>query len=582
MNPHDSANTMHTDNTPDDFDLDAAMDDLVDREIALSALPSHGGPPAGTLTRAAPPSVSSAAVAHEPGSVPGADAELVASFEVGDSVELSEHLERDLRGSPPVPLVHADGSFWRYDALAGAFAAMRPDVVRAIVTGYSRMPVGTGKAVRPLKVSGGLIDDAIEICASRLRARAPDFFREAVPGIAFRNGFLAYAHGELTLVPHSPEHRARHPLPFDYQPDAPAERWAKFLREVFPPILDDEDELLDDGARRAEPIDDGADRAKLLQEFVGACLFGEATRYAMAMVLPGEGSNGKSVFMKVVSAPFPKDAVVSIAPQRLGKPAYLADLAGKRLNVVPEVPPREIADSDIFKAVVAGDPVSADRKYEPVFTFVPCAGHLLACNKLPASRDHTEGFWRRFAVVKFNATFVEGAKDTKLAERLIAGELPGIVAWMVEGAKRVFAAGRYTMPVSSVQAKKDWQADADQVQEFVEECVERQDPDVRDSRSNRTPVNAIPARDLYTIYQYWALRSGHHAVSNKEFGRRVKRFLRHGRNETTRYYVGRLTAEGQRFTIPNETPKFLTKASADTNNNIADDSGAKAPNTPSR
>lgn len=468
----------------------------------------------------------------------GAEGQLLTDLLVGDAVELSEELERDLRGTSPVGLVYAEGSFRRYDPACGAYLAVPAEEPRHIVSGYSRRRVGAGRTPRMLAVSRRLIQDTVAICADRLSAETPDFFKGAVPGVAFRNVFVALTEDGVEVRPHSSDHRARHALPFDYDPEAPRARWERFLTEVFPPL-----EVEDQPA-----IADGVNRAGFLQEFLGACLFGQATRYGTAVALVGEGANGKSVFLKVVAAPFPSDAVASIAPQRWSKPTYLADLAGKLLNAVSEMPVRDIAESDIFKAVVTGDALTADRKYEAPFRFAARAGHLFACNALPATRDHSQGFWRRFGVVHFNATFT-GREDPKLDERLIADELPGVVAWMVEGARRVFAAGRYAIPPSSVQAKKDWQADADQVQEFVEECLTPTKPEERESREGDKgcPWNAKLPRELYVVYQRWAQNSGHRSLSNKEFGKRVKRFLLHSRNATARFYYCVLSAGGQPF-----------------------------------
>lgn len=535
-------NNTNTATNLDDFDIDAALGALVDQEADAeveSDIPAVL--PVQPQRHARPRGASLTLVPSEGNVTVPIARERPLSFLVGDATELAEALADDLRENSPVPVVHDEGSFWRYDTALGTYAAISEDEAQRIVGRYSRKPVGDGKYPRLLALSRRAILDAVQVCANSLRVAAPNFFKSAVPGVAFRNGFLALTSDGLDFRSHSPDHRARHALRFDYDSSAPCPRWQQFLREVFPPVVAED-------AQDAPPVDDGADRAALLQEFLGVCLFGMATRYGMALVLVGEGANGKSVLVKVATAPFPEGTVTSIAPQRWSTNHYLADLAGKLLNAVSEMPARDIADSDLFKAVVTGDALTADRKYEAAFRFVPQAGHLFACNTLPATRDHSQGFWRRFAVVRFNANFT-GRADVGLADRLITEELPGIMAWMVEGARRVFEKGCYTVPPSSVQAKKDWQADADQAREFLAECVVRGDADPGWHKDD-VPPKGISASDLYSMYRTWAETSGHKALCSKEFGKRAKAVLQHGRCSSARYYWATVTPAGAPFWPP--------------------------------
>lgn len=526
-------------NINDDFDIDAALDASVDQEVDAEV--EHNAPtapmvrpqsprPAGPRTAAlklVPPGESAAALPVR---------EQPLSFLVGDATELSEALARDLRGDSPAPVVHDEGCFWRYDPAHGAYTATSEDEAQRIVSGYSRKPVGEGLHPKLLALSFRAIKDAVQLCANNLRVAAPDFFKNAVPGVAFQNVFIGLGDKCVEVRRHDPSHRARHPLPFDYDAQAACPRWHQFLAEVFPPVVVDDDD--------AKPIDDAVERAALLQEFCGACLFGLAPRYGLALVLEGSGENGKSVALKVLPAPFPRTSVAALAPQRWMKSTFLAELAGKRLNAVAEMPAREIAESDTFKAIVTGDVVTADQKYKAPFQFTPSAGHIFACNALPATRDHSDGYWRRFAVIKFNRRFTAAEQDPTLAGSIIREELSGLVAWMIEGTRRLLARGRYAIPASSHAAKEAWKLDADQVQEFIAECIERCPPDT-EWCCDGMPPKAIAANDLYAMYKVWAEDSGHKALSKKEFGKRAKAVLPHGRCSRVRYYWGEVTRAPQ-------------------------------------
>lgn len=456
------------------------------------------------------------------------------TFEIGDSVEIARRLESDIRGDSQEPLVFDEGSFWLYEPASGVYQEVDPVTLRRTVAGYSGLPVGEGKQVRPLSISDSTIKGAVAICAD-LCARN-GFFHDVRHGVAFRNAFVSLESGKVVVKEHSPAHRARHALPFEYDAQAPCPRWQKFLSEIFTPIAREDGEV----------IDDGIERAALIQEFIGGALFGISVRLGIALVLLGDGANGKSVLLKIISRIFPTSSLAALAPQEWKRLFSRAELMGKILNVVSEMPSREISESDIFKAIVTGDTISAERKYKPTFTFAPKAAHLFACNALPVTRDQSRGYWRRFQVVVFDRKFEEFEQDAGLADVLMA-ELPGIAAWVIEGARRLLSQSRYTIPRSSELAKAEWQKETDQIQGFVEECVTRTNQRERDPSEprDRVPRNATPVGELYDAYTRWAARAGHHPTSKVEFGRRLSRLLVAGRCSTGRYYFGCLNPQGQ-------------------------------------
>ena len=99
----------------------------------------------------------------------------------------------------------------------------------------------------------------------------PEFFSQALPGVAFTNGFVTVSSQGIQVLPHSPDHRATFGFPFSFHPTTPAPWFSKFLHDIFVEDLD------------------AVEKCCLLQEFVGACLIGVSPRLAKALVLVGEG-----------------------------------------------------------------------------------------------------------------------------------------------------------------------------------------------------------------------------------------------------------------------------------------------------
>jgi len=448
-----------------------------------------------------------------------ASKEIGPRFEHGSEVEFSGAILAQLEGSGE-RLRHDAGRMFGYDAPRGVWTAVSDDIGWSAVRQLDRELVPDKvTAVNPaglkrLKVSQALCEH-VWTMAQSMRA-SPDFFDAAPPGVAFKNGFADLGRG---LLPHSPEHRTRHALDFDLDPDAECPRWMAALSSWLAPLEHD-----------------AAATADLLAEWIGAALFGIATRYERALLLLGSvANNGKSQFVDVVSALFPASALGSTPPQLMDDPNSRAELFDVRLNVVSEMPADEILRSEGFKSYITGDRVRARAVYQEGFTYRPRAGHLFAANRPPVVSDTTFGFWRRWLVVPFLSIYLPGEPGfvPKLAEFIIANEMPGVARWAVEGAIRLTERGMFVIPTAMREAVEEWRLYADQVAAFLSERTE--------------PTAVQPdwtgADTLFRAYESWALEQRGRQVGKKNFARRLAELgVPFKRRVEGRFYGVRLTA----------------------------------------
>jgi len=216
--------------------------------------------------------------------------------------------------------------------------------------------------------------------------------------------------------------------------------------------------------------EDGMRKRALLGEFVGAALFGLATRYQKALFLLGGGGNGKSQLLNVVGELFPKTFLSAIQPQKWSDPYSRDQMRGSRLNLVHEIPPKTIAGGTDFKAIITGDPITAREIYKSPYTYRPRTAHVFSANELPGSTDITEGFWRRVVVLTMPKRF-DGTLQMipELAKKIIAAEMPGVLAWAVAGAQRLLEQDAYTIPASSLEAVQDWKDSCDPLGQWLAE-----------------------------------------------------------------------------------------------------------------
>jgi P4 family phage/plasmid primase-like protien len=462
---------------------------------------------------------------------------LTLRFERGDAVEIAHALIAELSAES---IDHADcvvydrGSFYVYDPGRGIYTERTQSELFQCVSRYAGSIVGPKD--KPLSLSDRDIRGAIH-AASQLVYRK-DFFDSAPRGVVFSNGFVTVREGSVITLPHSPEHRAAHAIACEYAgapTDDDIDLWLRTMREVFRrPIEDEKGNLTGIDELDTDKCMD------LFQEFAGAALMGYATSYAACLVLQGPGNDGKSTLLHVLRALFPASAVSSIPPQSWSRGFLLAGLAGKRLNVVSELPSQDLMDSERFKAVVSGDALTAERKHQDPFTTAFEAGHLFACNELMNTRDQTRGFWRRFVVIPCVREFSADEVKRDHHKAIIANELSGVAAWAIEGAARLARQGAYTNPESAKQAKKDWQHESDQVRQWVDDCCVEMPKD-----APATEKSTIDA--LYACYRAWGTATGHAGVARNKLAQRIKGLGYESRMKVARLYRLRLNERWEKI-----------------------------------
>ncbi|MDP3768320.1 MAG: phage/plasmid primase, P4 family, partial [Dehalococcoidia bacterium] len=375
------------------------------------------------------------------------------AFLRADHPELAHRCLRDLRVGGEEAIIYAEGAFHRFTEASCLWEPISDPEVQRVLASYSGAQLTRGTRTREVSLSHSDVRGATRM--AQALAADPTFFDRPPVGVAFRNGFLRIGDdGAVQLEALTRDHRARTYLPYDYDPNARAVTWERFLRECF----------RGDG--------DVEERVAFLQEFVGACLVGEATRYQKVLLLTGEGANGKGKFCDTVERLFPLSRVSHVKPQDLGQAYDRAALVGVLLNLVAEIPEADILAAASFKEIVTGDTVNARNPHERVISFRPIAGHIYSANSLPGTVDYSYAFFRRFEVIHWSRTFAGPDRDVFLSEK-IAPDLPAIAAWALEGAQRLRKRGAYAPPPSSAEALQQWRHDVDAVAHFLRTCCER-------------------------------------------------------------------------------------------------------------
>jgi putative DNA primase/helicase len=176
------------------------------------------------------------------------------------------------------------------------------------------------------------------------------------------------------------------------------------------------------------------------------------------------------------------------------------------------------------------DILTVDRKYrEPWSGSIP-ARFVIISNELPRFGDASGAIASRFIVLTLRGSWL-GREDPDLTRSLLK-ELPGIFEWALDGLERLHGQGRFTEPVSSIDATTALADLVSPTSAFVRECCVT------------GPGEAVPCDGLYEAWRTWAEENGHHAGSSQTFGRNLRAVvpdLRTGRprsNDHARCYQG--------------------------------------------
>ena len=314
------------------------------------------------------------------------------------------------------------------------------------------------------------------------------------------NGELVLEGDEWRLHPHVREHYRTSQIPVEWDPQAEAPRFIRFLQEVFHGDLD------------------AGEKAWALLEMMGYTLMTHC-RHERFIMLVGGGANGKSVLLYVLEQLCGLDNVVGVQPSQFGSSFHRAHLHGKLANIVSELRQGEVIDDEALKGITSGELTTVDHKYKDPFDMRPHSTCWFGTNHMPHTRDFSDALFRRALVVPFNRQFKPELNncDPALKEKLV-GELPGIL-WMVLNAyKRALVHG-FTTPASCAEAREKWRLEADQVAQFVGDCC------VVDLNSSE------PAGHLYVRYKVWADSCGinkkvglvtfRHRLTVLNFGKKV-------------------------------------------------------------
>lgn len=256
-------------------------------------------------------------------------------------------------------------------------------------------------------------------------------------------------------------------VPFVYDPAATCPLWLQMLADVF--------------ADRSDAVQ--REYISLVQEWLGMGLV-DAKAKALSCILFFQGGTdyGKSEIIDVLAGLFGSRRNTTPIDM-LDKTHGLTMFARRLPWVLPEAFDQgKWHLSSVTKALASGEPIQINIKNGSIFDHAFTGPIIWGANSDPQFKEATAAITNRLLIVpcrrKFDpnnpvgaAIIARAAGLDKPSQLVLRDEMPGVLAWAVEGLLRAKARGYFLRPEESRIAAEAVQEGSNIVLKFVKDCV---------------------------------------------------------------------------------------------------------------
>lgn len=318
--------------------------------------------------------------------------------------------------------------------------------------------------------------------------------------LVVKSGVLDLRTGDLDSHDPSEYHRTR--LDVDYNPEAECPEVDEFFHDIVSE---------DDVATLYRVV-----AHTLSKEYVDE----------KAIMLVGDGNNGKSTFLRLLEDFLGEKNISGRSLQELSEDKWApADLHGSLANLSGDMSEQEAEDLSKFKQLTGGDTLTGDIKFEQPVRFTNHASLIFASNGVPDLPDNDMAVWQRWVYLNFPNRFgPEGNKDAEpmrvLLDRITSDEeIEGLLARCVEEYKE-YHDGRCFFPSvgDSHEVRKRMKKAAEPVYRFVDEMCVSVDPADHPQDPEKYKIWTAKMRQAYREY---ARKEGLPVINDAQFGKRI-------------------------------------------------------------
>lgn len=302
-------------------------------------------------------------------------------------------------------------------------------------------------------------------------------------------------------------------LDYDYNPHAISQDWFDFLDSIT-----------------------SGDK-KLINrfgEYFGSVFMNESIN-DKAYLFYGDGGNGKSILMKVLSAMLGGGKLCSnVEFSMLSQRFSPIRLFGKYVNFCHEASSDIKESEEIFKCITSNDEIYADIKGKEGISFIPRCKIFIDCNELPRSKHQNGGWNRRFAgtIHKLKNRFTDNENEIDnttvfpaiigLNELLTCDEcLSAVLNWSIEGYARLIQNGyRFSDINDDIKLEYEFKSKGNNVMDFFVDF---------DWKVNGLTLDTIRVTEIFDAYLRWCEEvniSPQYRYSRKLFKKKIEEVIK--------------------------------------------------------
>jgi len=230
------------------------------------------------------------------------------------------------------------------------------------------------------------------------------------------------------LMSHSPDLYFLNQVPVNYNPNASCPKIKEFFNQVI--------------YKKFIPT---------MQEMFGFVLYRDYFLHRAFMLLGG-GRNGKGVTIQLMEkfigyGNYSTRGLHELIEDKFAKES----LYGKLANLGAELSYRAIKETDVFKNLTGGEPITGEKKFHGAFPFKNYAKLIFNTNQLLIPKyDKTKAYFDRWIIFNFPETFDMDDDRTNpniINEISTQNELEGLLLWAIDGLKRLIKRNKFTYEV---------------------------------------------------------------------------------------------------------------------------------------
>ena len=270
--------------------------------------------------------------------------------------------------------------------------------------------------------------------------------------IAFKNGIYNLVSDKLEA--YTPDIVITNMIPHNYNPNAYSELADKTLNKI----------ACNDPQVRS-----------LFEEYIGYNFY-RRNELGKAFIFTGDKSNGKSTFLDVMNVILGYDNTSALDIKELGDRFSTAMMFGKLANIGDDIGDDFLQGNavSIFKKIVTGNRVKAERKGQDPFEYNPYVKLTFSANDMPKMRDKTGAVIRRLVMIPCDARFTKDDPDYRPFIKYELLEEPCLEYFIkigIEGLKRVLQNYAFTESDKCIERLKDYELENDNFLQFVEDMT---------------------------------------------------------------------------------------------------------------